>query len=232
MERPCAIVPAYNEAPGVLQGTLEALMPFVWRVAVVDDGSRVPVQAALPAAFLKANAGRLALLRHGLNCGQGAALQTGMDYAKEIGADCVIHFDADGQHDPREIPAFLAALDAGADVAVGSRFLKAEDIAAVPRRRRLLLRLARIVNGLLTGLWLTDVHNGFRALNRHAFTTLHLSGNRMSHASEILWLIKHNSLKIKEIPTHIHYSAYSTSKGQRARNAINILVDYIADRVI
>ncbi len=232
MERPCAIVPAFNEAPDVLQRTLEGLMPYVWRTAVVDDGSRVPVSLALPADFLKANVGRLVVLRHALNCGQGAALQTGMDYAKEAGADCVIHFDADGQHDPREIPAFLAALDAGADVALGSRFLKAEDVAAVPKRRRLLLRLARLVNGLLTGLWLTDVHNGFRALNRRAFTTLRLSGNRMSHASEILWLIKHSSLRTKEISTHIRYTAYSASKGQRARNAINILVDYIADRVI
>ena len=232
MERPCAIVPAYNEAPDVLQRTLEALMPFVWRVAIVDDGSRVPVSLALPADFLRKNAERLVLLRHGLNCGQGAALQTGMDYAREAGADCVIHFDADGQHAPQEIPAFLTALDSGAEVALGSRFLRQEDVAAVPARRRALLRLARVVNFLLTGLWLTDVHNGFRALNRHAFTTLRLSGNRMSHASEILWLIRRSRLKCVEVPTHVRYSAYATRKGQRARNAINILVDYIADRVI
>ena len=232
MLRICAIVPAFNEAPEVLQRTLTALMPFVWRIAVVDDGSAARVATALDGGFLQRAHGRIAILRHCLNCGQGAALQTGMDYAARIGADAVLHFDADGQHDVSDIPAFVAAIEAGSDVALGSRFLHPEDIAAIPWKRRMLLRMARLVDGLATGLWLTDAHNGFRLLNRKAFTAIRLQGNRMSHASEILWLIRKNRLSYSEIPTHITYTDYSAAKGQRAGNALNILVELLADRLL
>jgi len=232
MHRLCVIVPAYNEAPRVLQRTLESLMHCTWRVAVVDDGSATPVAEALDGGFLKEAGEKLVILRHCLNLGQGAALQTGMDYAERAGAEAVLHFDADGQHDIADIPSFVAALDKGFDVALGSRFLHAEDIAAIPWKRRMLLRVARLVDGLATGLWLTDAHNGFRMLNRRAFTAIRMNGNRMSHASEILWLIRKHRLTYSEVPTHITYSGYSAAKGQRAGNALNILLELLADRLL
>jgi polyprenyl-phospho-N-acetylgalactosaminyl synthase len=219
------VIPAYNEAAEVLRHTIAPLCAAGYHVVVVDDGSREPLAPALHGL-------PVTVLRHRLNRGQGAALQTGMSYCRALNAKYCVHFDADGQHDARDIPAMIAALDAGANVALGSRFLRSEDIAAVPYARRCLLRVARIVNGLLTGLWLTDAHNGFRALDRKALSCINLTEDRMAHASEILTQIRDAHLRITEVPTHIIYSQYSTAKGQSAGNALNILLDLIIKKLI
>ena len=223
MEKAFVVIPAYNESPEVLRRVVAPLCRGGYRVVVVDDGSRDPAAPAL--AGLPAVA-----LRHRINRGQGAALQTGMEYCRRHGATCCIHYDADGQHDPAEIPALLAAIRNGADIALGSRFLRPEDVAAVPPMRRGLLRLARCVNGALTGMWLTDAHNGFRALGRRALECIDITEDRMAHASQILSQIRRHRLRCVEVPTHIVYSDYSVGKGQGAVNAVNILIDLLLDR--
>ncbi len=219
------IIPAFNEAHDVLKRTVRTLCDEGYRVVVVDDGSRAPVAPALASL-------PVTVLRHRLNRGQGAALQTGMSYCRAHRAKYCVHFDADGQHDAHDIPAMIAALEAGADVALGSRFLRREDTAAVPFMRRMLLRIARIVNGVMTGLWLSDAHNGFRALDSNALEYINLTEDRMAHASEILTQIRHFHLRVCEVPTHIIYSRYSVAKGQNAGNAINILLDMIIKKLI
>ena len=182
MKNVYVVIPSYNEG-SVLRRTVESLLPCGYEVVVVDDGSREDPRsmlADLPVHYL----------RHPINLGQGAALQTGMDYAKAQGAEAVVHFDADGQHDENDIPKFLEALAAGADVVVGSRFLRQSDLALVPRGKRILLRCARLVNGLFTGMWLTDAHNGFRALGCKALEVIDLTENRMAHATEIMSQIR------------------------------------------
>jgi glycosyltransferase involved in cell wall biosynthesis len=113
------IIPAYNEQE-VLRQTAVSLLNFGYTVVVVDDGSAVPQQeilAGLP----------VTVLRHRINLGQGAALQTGMEYALNRGAAFVVHFDADGQHRPSDIPALLQPLqEEGVAVTLGSRFLQKE----------------------------------------------------------------------------------------------------------
>ena len=224
INRPYIVIPCYNENPDVVRTTLAGLIPMHLEIVLVDDGSRealAPHLADLP----------VTVLRHPLNRGQGAALQTGMDYALRHGGDAVIHFDGDGQHNAEDIPRFLAELDRGdTDVVLGSRFLRAEDLSAVPKRKRLLLRGARLVNGLFTGLWLTDAHNGLRALGRKAMERIHLTEDRMAHASEILIQIRRAKLKVRELPTHIIYSQYSVAKGQSIGNSLNILIDLILER--
>ncbi|MBO7742100.1 MAG: hypothetical protein J6S21_06050, partial [Victivallales bacterium] len=118
----------------------------------------------------------------------------------------------------------------GNDVVLGSRFLRQEDLSAVPLRKRILLRGARFVNGLFTGMWLTDAHNGFRALGRRALESIDLTEDRMAHASEILIQIRRRKLKCTEVPTHIIYSQYSVEKGQSIGNSVNILIDLILER--
>jgi glycosyltransferase involved in cell wall biosynthesis len=171
-------------------------------------------------------------LRHPINLGQGAALQTGMDYAKAQGAEAVIHFDADGQHDKNDIPQFLAALETGVDVVIGSRFLRESDLAQVPKGKRLVLRCARIVNGVFTGMWLTDAHNGFRALGRKALEAIDLTENRMAHATEIMSQIRAAKLTVKEVPVTIRYTDYSQAKGQKWTNSLNILIDLILNKIM
>ncbi len=218
------IIPCYNEQ-AVLRETVSGLLPLNARVVLVDDGSTIPVQTVVAGLPVE-------VLRHPINLGQGAALQTGMDYALQKGARAVIHFDADGQHQAGDIPRFLEALDQGADVVLGSRFMRSEDSNALPLRKRLLLQGARFVNLIFTGLWLSDAHNGFRALNQRAMKAIRLQENRMAHASEILGEIRKARLKVTEIPTRISYTEYSLRKGQKLSNSLNILLDLLLQKLL
>ncbi len=216
------IIPCYREEPAVVERTVRPLVEAGYSVVLVDDGSPSPLTLPhLP----------VTILRHEINRGQGAALQTGGDYARSQGAQAVIHFDADGQHEAAAIPrALRCQQESGAQVILGSRFLRPEDCQAIPRRRRLLLKVARWVNGLLTGLWLTDAHNGFRLLTPQALETLRLQEDRMAHATEILLQIHRNHLSFQELPVHVTYPEYARKKGQRAWAALEILTDLFWER--
>src|SRR5690348_10530654 len=173
------VIPAYNEGR-VLASTIRGLLPYGYSIVVVDDGSSdgtAAILKGLPVHYL----------RHPVNLGQGAALQTGMDYALAQGADYILHFDADGQHPAEGIASLLAPVCRGeCDVAVGSRFLDAENVKLIPRGRRILLRGAVVISGILTRLWLSDAHNGFRALSRAAAQKIRLRENGFAHATEFL----------------------------------------------
>ena len=218
-----AVIPCYNEGD-ILRRTIEELLALdVCGVIVVDDGSASPIYPLIRDLPVHC-------LRHCINLGQGAALQTGMDYAKKLGAEAVVHFDADGQHRPQDVPRFLEALQ-DCDIVIGSRFLRDEDKKAVPFGKRMLLRAARFVNYVFTGLWLSDAHNGYRALGRKALDCIELTENRMAHATEIMAQIKKNKLRVKELPVSIDYTAYSKAKGQRWYNSLNILLDLIISKI-
>ncbi|NMA42718.1 MAG: glycosyltransferase family 2 protein [Oligosphaeraceae bacterium] len=219
------IIPCYNEVESVLRQTVQELLDLRYEPIMVDDGSQIPLREMLSDMPLH-------ILRHPINLGQGAALQTGMEYAKRLGAEHVLHFDADGQHRAEDIERFITTLDEGYDVVLGSRFLRHEDSGSLPTRKRLLLQAARLVNLIFTGVWLTDAHNGFRALNRKALHAIDLQENRMAHATEILSQIRHAKLKIKEIPTLINYSEYSLRKGQKISNSLNIILDLILRKLL
>src|SRR5262249_25034634 len=154
------VVAAYNEEPR-LAATLAGLRGRGYdNVVVVDDGSRDHTREV-------ALASGAWVLRHLLNLGQGAALQTGIRFALDRGAGTVVTFDADGQHDPDQIPALAAPVrDGTADIALGSRFLgQAENI---PFTRKLVLKGGVLFTRLFSGIKVTDTHNGFRALSRAA----------------------------------------------------------------
>ena len=214
------IVPVYNE-DSVIQKTITNLLEHSYTLVVIDDGSTDNTFEVL---------GNFPVhrLRHRINLGQGAALQTGMTYALRQGADILVHFDADGQHRTNDIEKIIQPiLEGKADVALGSRFLRYEDEKEIPFRRRLFLRIAAFVNGFLTGLWLTDAHNGLRALSREAAEKIYLLENGYSHASEIIQQIKQFKLKFVEIPVRIRYTRYSRKKGQSFWNGFNIVIDMI-----
>lgn len=219
------IIPSYNEG-AVLAQTVESLRPFGYSIVVVDDGSKIPA-----AQFLEGQ--HVHLLRHCVNLGQGAALQTGMDYALSQGAEYVVHFDADGQHDPHLIARLLEPLRKGAcDVALGSRFLLKDDRQQVPLKKQLLLKGGVMVSWLSTRVWLTDTHNGLRALTRQAASQIRLTESGFAHATEILECIRRARLRYREVPTTIRYTEYSMAKGQSVWNSINIVFDLLARKVI
>jgi glycosyltransferase involved in cell wall biosynthesis len=219
------IIPCYNEEASIVRQTVLPLLAQAYTVVLVDDGSQrdlFPLLSDLPLVYL----------RHAVNLGQGAALQTGMEFAKRGGAAYVVHFDADGQHAAGELDNLLEPLRRGiADVVLGSRFLRPEDQRQIPGLRRWVLRVARTVNGLFTGMWLTDAHNGLRALNRPALEAVYLSENRQAHATEILYQIRRNRLRTVEVPSSIVYTAYSKAKGQSSMNAFSVLIDLILNKL-
>ena len=217
------VIAAYNEA-SVIASVVADVRGAGYRTVVVDDGSSDGTGAA---AF---EAGAV-VVRHPINLGQGAGLQTGISFALAEGADLIVTFDADGQHRAEEIAVLLDAMVRnGADFALGSRFLGRA--LHQPLSRRILLSAATTFTRLTTGLSVTDTHNGLRAMTRRGAGCINLHQNRMAHASEILHQIAASGLRYVEAPVTIEYSAYSLAKGQRLSDALMILVDLFARRLL
>jgi glycosyltransferase involved in cell wall biosynthesis len=217
------VIAAFNEETA-LAAVIAGLKGNDYRILVVDDGSTDAT------AQIAAAAGA-AVVRHPINLGQGAALQTGIDFALASGAEFVVTFDADGQHHPEDVARLLDALvTSRADFALGSRFLGAgRDL--IPPSRRLLLQAATWFTRLTSGLEVSDVHNGLRAMTRRGAGAIKLRQNRMAHASELLDQIASSGLRYVELPVSIEYSRYSLAKGQKSSDALLILLDLFVGRL-
>ncbi len=218
------VVPLYNEAEviGDVVGGARSTFP---NVVCVDDGSRDD-SAAL------AQAAGAVVVRHPVNLGQGAALQTGFEYAlRDPQMRYVVTFDADGQHQVADVETMVERLRQGdVDVVFGSRFL--DDRSEAGTLKRLVLRLAVAWTNLTTKTRLTDAHNGLRALGRPVVERLDITQNRMAHASEIVakigaMRIDGHPVRYTEEPVHILYTDYAKAKGQSLWNAVNILAELI-----
>lgn len=212
-----AVIPAYNEAPRI-EGSIRGVLPYVDAVVVVDDGSRDGTGDV---------ARRLGVivLRHQVNRGQGAGLRTGTEAAFLMGADAVIHTDADGQFDPTCVPHVLQPLrDGQVDVVFGSRFL-GEQPKGIPLARRALLRGARTFNSLLMGIprRVTDPQGGMRAFTRDAASKITFNQDGFAHCSEILRVVTRSSLRWTEVPVRVAYSEETLAKGQRNLDALHIV---------
>src|SRR5947209_17785152 len=220
--QPYVVIPAYNEAP-VVSRVVAEVGRAGYAVVVVDDGSRDATAGA-------AHAAGAAVVSHPFNLGQGAALQTGIDYALAQQAEVIVTFDADGQHRVSDISRLTEALmQERADFALGSRFLG--QAPNLPPLRRLLLRAATVFTRLTTGLQVSDTHNGLRAMTRRGAATIKLRQNRMAHASEWLAQIAASRLRYVERRVTSEYTAYSLAKGQSLGDALLILLDLFARRL-
>ncbi|RBN32597.1 glycosyltransferase family 2 protein [Lawsonia intracellularis] len=189
---------------------------YIRDVIVVDDHSEDET------AKLAFESGAI-VIRHPMNLGQGAALQTGFNFALKEGADIVITFDADGQNRIEDALKMVEVIAADqADIVCGSRFLGTKSFN-MPLSKKIWLRLATIFVRMTTGVKVTDAHNGLRALSKKALKVISIKQNRMSHASEIINNIKKHRLRYKEIPVTILYTEYAISKGQKLKNSFNIV---------
>ena len=212
------IIPAHNEGE-VIEATLARATESFLYVVVVDDGSTDDT-------FTKAKGAGALTLHHVVNLGQGAALQTGIEYALRLPVDYFVSFDADGQHRIEDVLTMRETIrDKGVDIVVGSRFLSTNN--AIPRSRRILLKGAVVFSNLTSGLKLTDAHNGLRLFNRHVAETIDLQETGYQHASEFTEKIAANHYTYAEIPVTIDYTTYSMAKGQSSLNAVNIVVDIL-----
>jgi glycosyltransferase involved in cell wall biosynthesis len=217
----CIVVPAYNEAQ-VIRATIEDLQQAFSNIVVVNDGSTDETAAILRELGVIA-------INHLINIGQGGALQTGITYALRSGARYIVSFDADGQHQVSDVIEMLKVLEQGdCDVVLGSRFLG--NAVGITPGRRLLLALAVRFSNMTTQVRLTDASNGLRAFNRKAAACLDISQFGMAHATEIIQQLHAAGMRIREHPVTIHYTDYSTTKGQRSLNAVNVLLDLLLGR--
>jgi len=211
------VVPLFNERP-VIGDVVRGLLPTFPQVVCVDDGSRDgSAQAASEAGAV--------VVRHALNLGQGAALQTGFSYALDDPAmRYVVTFDADGQHQVPDAAAMVERLRRDeADVVFGSRFL--DERTRPGLLKRVVLKTAVHYSNATTGLHLTDAHNGLRALTRPVCAAIEITQNRMAHASELVHQIAQTEARTVEQPVHILYTDYSRAKGQSVLNGVNILTE-------
>lgn len=217
------VVPVFNERQSILEAIAEDLLSAGYSIVVIDDGSVTKV-------LLEQNP-RLYLLRHYVNLGQGAALQTGFEFAKLKGAEFVVTFDADGQHQTSDIEKLLLPLfNNETDICLGSRFITKPE-GNITKGRIFTLKMARVINFFFTGLMLTDVHNGLRSFNQNAIQEIFLNENRMAHATEIIVQIKNSKLRFKEVPVNILYSGYSKKKGQTPLNGVKIFLDLLLNKL-
>jgi glycosyltransferase involved in cell wall biosynthesis len=215
------VIAAFNEAACVGDVVREVRVRYP-DVVVVDDGSN-------DATAEQARDAGAIVLSHAINRGQGAALQTGMDYALQHGAEAIVTFDADGQHRAEDIETLLAPVrDRAFDVALGSRFLHGDP--SIPPMRKLTLRLAVIFTRWVSGIRVTDTHNGLRAFSRDAAARIAIRQDRMAHASEILDTIARYRMRYCEVPTDVRYTTHSLRKGQRSSAAFRIALDFLLGR--
>lgn len=223
------VVPDFNEA-AVIGEVIADLRSVFDNVVCVDDGSTDDSgQIALRAGAH--------LVRHPINLGQGAAIQTGVEYArKQPGAQAFATFDADGQHRVKDVAGMVDRLreghpDGDVDIVIGTRFAQPGDSAGQafatrpPLLKRIVLQTAARISPRGRRLGLTDTNNGLRVFNKTVADGLNFTMSGMSHASEFIVLITENQWRVAEYPVEVLYTEYSKSKGQPLLNGVNILFD-------
>lgn len=211
------IVPAFNEAT-VIGDVIADVGSVFDHVVCVDDGSGDDTGETA----LRTGAH---LVRHPVNLGQGAAIQTGVEYARrQPGAEVFVTFDGDGQHRVKDVVAMTDRLSRGdADVVIGTRF--GAGVTRPPPLKRLVLRTAAWLSPRGRRLGLTDTNNGLRVFNKTVADELDITMSGMSHASEFVMLVAENHWRVAEEPVEVLYTDYSKSKGQPLVNGVNIIVD-------
>ena len=217
------VVPAFNEA-SVIGEVIADLRTVFDNVVCVDDGSRDDTGERALAAGAH-------VVRHPVNLGQGAAIQTGVEYARSRPRAAVFAtFDADGQHRVKDVMRMIDRLVAeDLDIIVGTRFAGSAP-KQMPALRRLLFPLIAKVSPSSRKLGLTDAHNGLRVFNKKVADGLNLTMSGMAHASEFVTLIVEHGWRVAEEPVEILYTDYSMSKGQPLVNGVNIVVDGLLRR--
>lgn len=218
------IIPVYNEAE-VIKVVANQVLSHFKNVICIDDGSK----DSSADEILKT---KVTLVKHPINLGQGAALQTGIEFGlidKTI--KYFVTYDADGQHDLKDVLTMVDTIKkTNVDIVLGSRFLgEAKNISTV---KKLVLKLAIKFSNKTSGIKLTDAHNGLRVFNRNVAKNLNITMADYSHASEIIERIADLNFTYIEVPVTIHYTDYSRKKGQSIINAVNISFDIMLNKLV
>lgn len=209
----------YNEAE-VLQWVIKKIID-AWHknILVVNDWSTDDSRK-----ILEDFDNKIILVNHSINRWAWAALETGFEYIRRYWkVDYIVTFDSDWQHDLKDLPQFYKAFEKHPKlwVVLWSRFIQKTD-SNVPFIRKITLFLWRIFTMLVSNVYLTDAHNGYRVFTFNSIKKIRLTIDTMAYASELIDEIQKNNIKLKEVPVNIKYTKYSMSKWQWSWNAISI----------
>ncbi|BBU20650.1 glycosyltransferase family 2 protein [Mycobacterium xenopi] len=212
------VVPAFNEAAVIGEVIADVRSVFDHAVCVDDGSTDGTGEIALGAGAH--------LVRHPVNLGQGAAIQTGVEYARsQPGAQVFATFDGDGQHRVKDLVTMVDRLSAGdVDIVIGTRFGRRGGNRP-PLLKRIVLRTGAWLSPRGRRLGLTDTNNGLRVFNKKVADKLDITMSGMSHATEFIMLIDENGWRVTEEPVEVLYTDYSKSKGQPLLNGVNIIFD-------
>lgn len=213
------VIPAYNEATVILNVLKEVRNAGYENIIVVDDGSSDSTYATASSAGVIA-------LKHYINRGKGAAIKTGIEAAKILGATAIVTLDGDGQHNPNDITSMMHLLEKGYDVVLGTRLLRPE---GMPRYKRVHNFIGNIFVWMLYGLWVTDSQSGFRAYSKKALKNINTHTDRYEYDSEVIREIYRHALHYIEIPIEVRYTEYSMRKSYKMnwKNGFKTLIRMI-----
>ncbi|WP_323736386.1 glycosyltransferase family 2 protein [Methanosphaera sp. ISO3-F5] len=200
MTKVAVLLPAYNEEVAIASMILLSER-YADEVIVIDDGStdRTAEVSEIAGATV---------LRHKINQGKGVALKTGFAYAKDY--DIIVTIDADGQHNPSEIPLLIKPIeDDEADLVNGSRYLNGQD-TSTPRYRRVGQTVLDTATNIASGVKLTDSQSGFRAFSSKCFKYFNFDPEGFGIESDMLIEASENNLRILEVEITVRYDVNTT----------------------
>jgi len=214
------IVPCYNEEDGVyiVVDTLLNVGILEKNIILIDDGSTKGEVLKLK----RDKRYNINIITHENNKGQGAALRSGVEFAKKNGARYMVTIDSDGQHlvnDSLQMLNFLHQHN-NIEVVIGSRFLG--NAVNIPFSRKIILKIAILFTFITTGKLFTDVHNGLRVFRSSFFEKFTITEDGMAHASEILDCLARKNINYKEFPVTVLYSNHTLKKGQGWKSLFKI----------
>jgi len=195
------LLPAYNEEVAIASMILLSSR-YADEVIVIDDGStdRTAEVSELAGATV---------LRHNTNQGKGVALKTGFTYAKNF--DIIVTIDADGQHNPSEIPSLIKPIEDGqADLVNGSRYINGKD-TSTPKYRRVGQTVLDTATNIASGVKLTDSQSGFRAFSSVCFKYFNFDPEGFGIESDMLIEASNNNLRIMEVEITVRYDVNTTT---------------------
>lgn len=207
------VIPAYNEEKNICSVIIE-VKKYIDNIIVIDDGSRDNTYDAA-----KKN-DEVIVLKHLLNLGKGAAVKTGCDFALKKGAKIIILIDSDGQHDPKEIPNFLQALD-GFDIIFGYRQFN----KTMPFVFKFGNSFINLATKIIYDISLKDTQSGYRAFTADTYRKIRWKASDYSMESEMIANVGKNHLKYKEIPIKTIYT--DKYKGTTIFDGIKIVFNMV-----
>lgn len=234
------LVPVFNEGEAFrewLPGLFSVAREIGARLVVVDDGSFSALQKKR--SSVQGPRSSVVWLRHDVNCGVGAAIGTGLEYAKRNGADMVLTIDGDGQHDAEDLLVIYDELKnweeqkgqgpgervqgkgANGLIVNGSRFLKRQSI---PLFRRLANKAANVITYLLSGFWLTDSQSGMKGFSKHALEQLEIVTPGYEWCTDVFREANWYGFQVTEAPISVSYNSYTLNKGQNFAIGLDMLM--------